>query len=295
MQEKSSEFNPNSLILPVLEMIGNGLIAADIARSLKISPQRLSYYISKAKDIGFLKEEFRDTFKCLELTQPGKNFLDQYGKNRTSSLLQCRAENIQFRANIVLMPRIPVDWKKVEMHNWTQYYSQIDQVRVKINMGKNPTIEFLPSPVEGDDPFQIFVILVFEVVNVILKLIDTIGLRVGPLQLGSRGEWLIFDPIARMFCKFNGQVTYEGVAKVNASRPRSIGELEFFDPRALDDYLLMPPRVQAIDARTVDIQSILQKLVENSQFRQMQNQLSLFSLFTSMFGTPGSLVPLFIL
>ena len=98
-----------------------------------------------------------------------------------------------------------------------------------------------------------------------------------------------------MFCKINGQVTYEGVAKVNASRPRSIGELEFFDPRALYDYLLMPPRLQSIETRTVDIQSMLQKLVENSEFEQTQNQLSLFSLFTSMFGTPGSLVPLFIL
>ena len=118
------------------------------------------------------------------------------------------------------MPAVPVDWKKVEMTHWTQYNSEIDRVRVRINMGKNPTIEFLPSPVEGGDPYEIFVILVFEVVNVILKLNDTMGIRLGPLQLGSRGEWLVFDPMARLFCKTNGQVTYEGVAKVNASRPQ---------------------------------------------------------------------------
>ena len=101
-----------------------------------------------------MKKVFRDVFKSYELTQAGKNLLDQYEKKNTFLPLQCRAENIQFRADIVHMPTVPVDWKKIQMHNWVQYNSQIDEVRVRINMGKNPTIEFLPSPVEGDDPFQ---------------------------------------------------------------------------------------------------------------------------------------------
>jgi hypothetical protein len=279
----SSKFNQNSLILPVLKMINNGLIPADIAKALKISPPLISYYISKAKKLGYIKQVFRDVFRAYELTQPGKRFLDQYEKSNTSPWLLCRAENIQFRAEIVQMPKIPVDWKKIQMHNWVQYKSRIDEVRVKINMGKNPTIEFLPSPVEGDDPFELFVIMVVECTNVILELNDKMGLEVGPLQLGSRGEWLIYDPVARAFCKANGQVTYEDIAKVNASKPNSIGEIEFFDPRDLLAYISMPSLVERTDRRTERIESMMEKWVQNNEFKKTHNQLTYFTTFTTVF------------
>lgn len=81
-------------------------------------------------------------------------------------------------------------------------------------------------------------------------------MEVDKLQSSSRGEWLTYDPIAREFCKKNGQVKYEGIGTVNASRPRSIGEFEFHDPRALADYLLMPRRVE-------NIETMIQKLLED--------------------------------
>ena len=145
---------------------------------------------------------------------------------------------------------IPVDWKKIQMHNWVQYTSDIDSVHVRLNDGEVPTLVLLPSPVEGDDPFQLYTVMVFACVNVLLELHDKIGLKVGSLELGSRGEWLVYDPVAKSFCKNNGhgQVTYDGVGKVNASPPRHIGEFEFHDPRALVDYLAMPKRVQNIEA-----------------------------------------------
>ncbi len=283
MRKRTSKFYSKSLILAILRLIQNGLILKEIARALDISPSHLTYYVKKAEKEGYVKEVFRTAFKSYELAQAGKNLLDQYEKNSSSPPLLCRAENIQFRADIVQMPTVPVDWKNIQMHNWVQRKSQIDQVMVRINLGKNPSIEFLPSPVEGDDPFQIFVILVFEVVNVILKLFDTIGLRVGPLQLGSRGEWLVYDPVARIFCRMNGQVKYEGVAKVNASKPRSIGEIEFFDPRALLAYISMPSLVARTDKRAERIETMVEKLIENEEFKKTQIDIAIISVLTSLF------------
>ncbi len=227
-------------------MIKEGAIAADIARTLDIKKSHVSYYIHKAKDKGLIKEITRDAFKILELTNSGKKFLDQYENNGSKPPI-CRAENIQFRAQIIQMPTIPVDWKKIQMHNWVQYQSEIDSIKLKLNLGKIPTLEFLPSPLDGSDPYDLLITMVYECMNVQFDLYNKFGLKTDKLQLGSRGEWVVYDPIAREFCKYNGQVNYEGVGKVNSSKPRNIGEFEFHDPRALHDFLHMPMRLKNIE------------------------------------------------
>lgn len=257
--KRVAKFYSKSLILPVLEHIRQGIISADIAIALKISPQLVTYYIHKAENLGYVTCVFRDTFKSYELTEAGKKFLDQYDIDRVPLI---RAENIRFRAPVTHLPNIPIHWNKIDMNNWIQYGTRIDGVDVRLNMGKSPVLEFLPRPKDGDDPFGIFTILVFECINVILELNDEIGIRVGPLELGSRAEWLVFDPAARMFCKVNGQVTYDGLAVVNASKPRRIGELEFFDPRALLSYLLMPSQMKQIDLRIERIEAMLRTLFQ---------------------------------
>lgn len=206
----------------------------------------ISYYITKAKNLRYLRLVTRDAFAFNELTQAGKNFLDQYTQNNPSIPI-CRLENIQFKAKILQMPTIPVDWKKIEMHNWSQYNTQVDSIRVKLNLGDPPTLLLIPSPIDGDNLNDLLITLVYECVNAILELHSRTGLKVDRLQPCSRPEWLVYDPVAKSFCKNNGQVTYDGIGKVNASPPRHIGEFEFHDPRALVDYLAMPKRLRNIE------------------------------------------------
>lgn len=267
MATTGSKFYSKSLVLLtfVLRLINEGLIQEKIANELDIKSSHVAYYIKKAKRMGYVKSSVKDAVVILELTQAGKYFLDQYEKGRIpspKSVPTCRAENIRFKAEILQMPTIPVDWKKIQMRNWVQYSSQVDSVRVQLNLGNSPTIELIPSPVDGGDPYDLFIILVYDCINTILTLYDRIGIKVGRLQLGSRGEWLAYDPIARAFCKSVGQVSYDGLAKVNASRPRRLGEFEFHDPRALADYLAMPRRIDKIER-------MLEKLLE---YRNIQDQ-----------------------
>ena len=200
------------------------------------------------------------------LTQCGQNFLDKYtttskvlvrdtptklynGSSTSIPIPILRLENIQFKTKILQMPTttIPVDWKKIEMNNWTQHTSQIDDVHVRLNDGAIPTLILLPSPVEGDDPFQLYTIVVCACYNAILELHNKIGLEVGSLEISSRPEWVVYDPVAKSFCKNNGQVTIPDIGKVNASPPRHIGELEFHDPRMMFNYLSMPERLRNIE------------------------------------------------
>jgi hypothetical protein len=144
-------------MVPILELIQDGVIAAEIARRLDMQKPNVSYYIKKAKEKGLIEQLFRDTFTRLELTQAGKKFLlDWYENDNSSKLPMCRAENIQFRAPIIQMPTAPIDWKKNQMRNWVQYQSQIDSIKLKLNLGKYPRVEFLPSPLDGNDPFNLF-------------------------------------------------------------------------------------------------------------------------------------------
>jgi len=236
-------------------MVNEGLIASDIAKRLHMTKPHISYYIKKAKEKGYIRQSSRDVFALLEVTQPGKNFLDQYYKNNLS-IPNLRLENIQFKATVIQMPTIPVNWKKIQMHNWTQYNSQIDSVKVRLNLGNIPTLELIPSPLDGDNTYDLIVTMVYECINAILNLHDKIGLRVGKLEVTSRPEWVVHDAIAREFCKHNGQVTYDGIGKVNASKPKHIGEFEFFDPRALSEYMLMPQRLR-------NIETMLERLSQN--------------------------------
>jgi hypothetical protein len=229
-------------------MINQEIICSDIAKNLKISKSHVSYYISKAKKKNLVKEVLRDTFTSIQITQVGKNFLDQYNKNNLS-LPICRLENIQLKAVITKMPSIPVDWKRIQMHNWAQYLSQIDRVRVRLNNGRVPSLELMPSPVEGNNVYNIMFAVGYECLNALLELYDRTGLRVGKMEVVSKPEWVVYDPVAKAFCKQNGQVTYDGIGKVNASKPRDIGELEFHDPRNLIDYMAMPARVKNIETK----------------------------------------------
>lgn len=166
------------------------------------------------------------------------------------------------------MPHVPPDWNKIEMHNWVQYNSKMDSVYVKLNMGNKPTIELIPSPVDGDDPNQLLVILVYDCISVITALHERFGIKLGPLQLSSRPEWVVYDPVAKNFSKYNGQVTVNGLGKVNASKPRRIGEFEFSDPRMTADYMAMPRRLYKVEQ---SVEQIL-KILNETRERTMQDE-----------------------
>ena len=126
-----------------------GFPASEIARKLNLSKQHISYYIRKLKVCGYVQEVTRDRFKVLQVTQAGKNFIAMYEHSSSYHIPICRAENIRFKAEIIRMPSIPVDWHKVEMHNWDQYSNTISGIKVHINLGNQPTIEFIPGAIDG--------------------------------------------------------------------------------------------------------------------------------------------------
>jgi hypothetical protein len=68
------------------------------------------------------------------------------------------------------MPAISADWKKVEMNNWSQYGFKVDSIRIHLNHGDTPSIEFIPSAVDGDDPYKLHATVLYDCTQVAKKL-----------------------------------------------------------------------------------------------------------------------------
>jgi hypothetical protein len=239
-------------------MIDSGVISSDIAKSLNIHKSHVTYYIRKAKDLGYLKECSRSVFEILELTQAGKSFLAMYTNSSSSNRSTiCRAENIRFKANVIMMPADLTNWHKVRMNNWTQYCSEIKGVKVHINNASQPTIEFIPSPIDGDNVEDMRSQLLQDCIAVCGELEERLGMQIGRLHPSSKGEWVVYDPFAKSLSNQFGQITVNGVGKVNASKPRRTGELEWFDLRDCADYMAMPKRLAKVEQQHYDMQKQL--------------------------------------
>ena len=91
------------------------------------------------------------------------------------------------------------------------------------------------------------------------KLESTLNMKIGRLELSSRGEWVVYDPVAHTYSKQFGQITIDGIGKVNASKPSRRGAFEFFDPRDCADYMAMPKRLSNLEQDVKKILAILKK------------------------------------
>jgi hypothetical protein len=166
----------------------------------------------------------------------------------------CRAENIRFKANILKMPPGLTDWRKVEMNNWTQYCSEISGIKVHINNVNDPTIELIHSPIDGNNVEDMRSQLLQDCIAVCNELEERLDIQIGRLHPSSKGEWVTYDPVAKSLSNQYGQITVDGVGKVNASRPRRSGEFEWFDPRDCADYMAMPKRLANIEQQQYSMQ-----------------------------------------
>jgi hypothetical protein len=125
--------------------------------------------------------------------------------------------------------------------------SHTGNLLVRVSNGKDPSIEFIPSPINGSNPWELFGILFNDCTEVARKLEQRLGMEIGRLEIEHGAEWVVYDPIASIISKQNGQITVDQLGKINASKPLRKGELEYFDPGFAAEYLTMPRRISNIE------------------------------------------------
>ncbi len=252
-QGKRQKFYSKSLasLVPVLSLIGEGMYQEQIALKLDLDPQRVHYYVRRAIEMGWVRESARSTVRILELTQEGKKVLDQWERGHYPMAPTNRylLENLQLAAEIIEGPTKPVNWKRVQMTNWVQYRGKVDKISVTINEGKTKKVVFTLTNLPGDRLLDMLLSAIHEYHKAAFRMFELFGIRLGHPEQASRPEYVAYDPLARQVCKDIGQVTIPGVAKINASRPLSRGEMEYHDLEDLASYALMPRRLQHVKRR----------------------------------------------
>lgn len=233
-----------------------------IASILDLDEQLVSYHIRKAEELGLVRSFKDGTVKILELTAKGKKLLDQYDKNLDKPSM--RLENISFKAKVHTMPSsLSVDWQKVEMTNWTQYRTEVDEVLVKLNVGNEITVEFLISPIDGHDPYVLYGMALCAAMDAAEDLESRTGISMGRLTLSSRAEWAVYDdPVIESATRYLGQVTVDGLAKVNKSKPGRRGEVEYHHPRRVAEYVQMPSRIRKLESSMETMQADIDDIKE---------------------------------
>jgi len=159
------------------------------------------------------------------------------------------------------MPSRQVDWHKVEMHNWNQYNTVVGGVKVKLNHGASPTIEFLPAAIDGNDPNKIYIKLFSDCTEVAKHLEQILDMQIGMIELSSKGEWVVYNPLAKAITNKIGRVTVDGIGKINASLPNRYGEFEFHDPRAAAEFLEMPGRISRLEQNVYAIKQDMKEIL----------------------------------
>lgn len=291
----SQKVLPKNKTLPwlIFALVANGYVRqSHIADKLNIYKQKVNYWVRKLSEDGYLEKDkvviLGRTYKQLRLTQPGQNLLDVYESQSKSRRI--RLENVRFKATIIRMPEVQVDWNKVPMRNWSQYISKVGDITVRLNEGKNPSLEFIPQPVEGDSPYELYYMAQYDCESVARLLEQRLKMQLGRLEPSSKPEWAMYDPVAKEFSKHNGQLRLD-IGKINASPPRHVGEIEFFNPKDVSDYLVMPSRVSDLSVKSEEQTKMLETLL-NTQIQNLQTTNFILTELRNLSELLGSKKPI---
>ena len=221
-------------------------------RIIGLSRQHTFYYIQKLEKAKLIRRQVRSNVVFYELTGESKRLLASCeGTVFPAELV--RLDKCQVCFEVLVDGRLPTDFKRVEMVNWTALLG-LEQ-GVKVRRTSRSWIVHV-EVIRGRSQV--------EVTNLALNLADRIrdslvkkyGCVLGQGKVVA-GEIAIEDPIATLF----GRYFTVRTDKRKIDHSWNVGELEHLQKDAVIAYLQMPEKVQLIEKRLEKLTDVLSKLV----------------------------------
>jgi len=235
-----------------MKMLEAGYYPSRVASILGKSKSTMHYHIKKLLDSGLIEREeslnhvkpglyvkkFRGVITLYRITQPGSNFLAEI--ERCAVGCRLRLHNVYWKYPVLRQPQRPIDWRKVEMTNWTQLIG----MELGLTVRKNPSsVEIISGVVEGVNPYELLLRARGEADLLATHLEAKFDMKLGRSELSRRPHFGVWDPVAGVYAKFFQLST--DVAKIDESE--GFGEIDWLSPYAANDYLQMPERIRRLE------------------------------------------------
>jgi DNA-binding transcriptional ArsR family regulator len=204
-------------VLPLLRRIGVGDYPTKAGRIVGLSRQHTWYYVRKLEECGLIRREKRSNVVFYELTDESKNLLTLC-EGRVFPARLYRFDKCQVAYEVVFEGLVPVNFRKVEMTNWTALLGT--ELGVKVRKTTRSWIVHV-EVIRGRSPV--------EVTNLALNLANRVrdalcskyGCVLGEGKVVA-GELAVEDPVASLF----GRYFTVRTDKRKIDHSWSVGELE---------------------------------------------------------------------
>jgi DNA-binding MarR family transcriptional regulator len=256
-------------VIPILKRIQVEDYPAKIGRIYGWSRQHVCYYLAKLEKCGLVKRRVRSRAVFYQLTGRGQSFLASCEGVVFGSGVY-RLDRCQVRFVIVSEGCLPVDFRRVEMVNWTALLGLEQGVRVR-HTSRSWIVHV--ETLYGRHPGELFVLAKNLADRVARSLMLKYGCRLSEGEVCQGYELKVDDPVAKLLARYFCVSTPE--RKIDHSPGVSEGELEHFSRDAAVEYLLMPERVKKLEGQVqalhVDIEDLtwtLKKLLSSEGLAQ---------------------------
>jgi hypothetical protein len=241
-------------VIPILKRVEVEDYPAKIGRIYGWSRQHVCYYLGKLEQCGLVKRKVRSRAVFYELSCRGKNFLASCEGVVFGSGVY-RLDRCQVKFGIVGEGCLPLDFRRVEMVNWTALLGLEQGVYVR-----HTTRSWIVhvETLYGKHPGELFVLAKNLADRVAKSLMIKYGCRLNDGEICRGYELKVDDPVARLLSRYFCVSTPE--RKIDHSPGIDKGELEHFSRDAAVEYLLMPERVKKLEGQVQALHVDLEEL-----------------------------------
>lgn len=240
----------------ILELLGAGNKACDVAKVVGCSKPNVSYWKNKLLRLSALRLQCHDVYDTFSLTPFGSKLLTGSEETREVVLLEDHA--IKFV--IVESEKCRLDWVKLgEPRNWVKLGLRIDGARVVKNADRSVVIH--PGRLRGFDVDELLV----ESGRVVERVKGILDHRFG-MVLSSEGVAL-HKPIFRFYSQEAkelaeaGTTIVDGVGSIDCSPPEKVAHEEYKGRDLAQQRLLMPFHVRSLEVKVDSLASEVHELV----------------------------------
>jgi len=251
------------LIIRIMRMLDDGYYPARIAGLLGKTRSHIHYYIKKLEKAAFIeKQESLKTIKkglyvrksrgaltLYHITQAGTNFIAGIERGALGRVV--RLHNCYFKYPILRGAVKLIDWRKVELNNWTQLIG----LELGLKVRKNPkSVEVIAPVVEGRNPYRLLLEAKEQADVLAGHLEQKFGMVLGRGKLSRKTHFGIYDPVANELTKY---MEFSG-ARGKMDQSETYGELDLFSPEAAEEYLVMPAKISHLESDISDVKASMQ-------------------------------------